>query len=111
MSLIVGATNQLAEQVEIKVAAGLGGLRKLSGKEAVHHISPRSPDRMRRYDIPIGRSPSRHALRAWIRRTHIGPATYVFYLYRPTFLFYRKQSLNAEAVLALASRACELSVS
>jgi hypothetical protein len=35
MGLIVGAGNQLAEQVEVDAAAGLGGLRNLSDREAV----------------------------------------------------------------------------
>jgi hypothetical protein len=39
MGLIMGAANQPAEQVDVDAAAGLGGLRKLSGKEAVHEIS------------------------------------------------------------------------
>ena len=42
MRLVVGARDQLAEQLDVDTAAGLGGLRKLSGKEAIHEASPNS---------------------------------------------------------------------
>jgi hypothetical protein len=48
VGLIIGAANQPAEQVDVDAAAGPGGLRKLSGKEVVHGISPKSLRRTQR---------------------------------------------------------------
>jgi hypothetical protein len=48
VSLIVGAGNQLTEQVGVNIPTGLSGLCKLSGKQAVHETSSRSPHQARR---------------------------------------------------------------
>ena len=42
IGLVVSAGYQPAEQVDVDAAVGLRGLRKLSGKEAVHEGAPKS---------------------------------------------------------------------